>query len=81
MNENSIPIYPSNFYNFEDGYDVPEEVVQSYIKETIENAKINKDGWSFISCGNTFVCSYRIDSEGIIETIVTKNYMRSSYQI
>jgi hypothetical protein len=75
---NNSPKYPSDFFDFTDGVDIPEEEINQWIAEMIQKLRDNPD-WPYTgtSTGNTCVLVSRDGDGNNFEVMVTKSYSRA----
>lgn len=75
----NIPKYPEDFFSFAEGYDVPNNIINEWIKTKIKQLEENPNlPYSLISSGNTSVRVDRLyDEDGKYEINVIKNYSQA----
>lgn len=75
--EVDLPTYPEDFYDYSDGKDIKNEIINEYIEQgraDLENADVG-EFW-YTACGNALVMIVKYEDEYIY--IVTKNYRECS---
>ena len=88
MQKKAVVNYPTEYFDFSSGVDLPNSEIQQYIQQGIEKCicKITKDGlkktFSTISTGNSKVLveAYLQDNKMLtIHVSVSKNYCQMSF--